>query len=266
MNILIIIAFLFVGLFAGVMAGMLGIGGGLIFVPFQVFLFYLTDVPDELQMKLAVGTSLAATVFTTLITVFAQARKHSIWWKLVYKVIIGIVIGAISGAFLARIMPSKLLEVIFGVFSIILGIYFLFLNAHHEHTPEKTPDFAILNSLALAIGLISSMLGIGGGALVVPTLVYFRVPLRKAIGSATTIACMLSITGAITFLFPSITGDTIYEYSLGYLYLPSFIPMTIGAVLSAPFGVKLAHCIPRDVLKKIFATLLCVIGLLMIFR
>lgn len=261
-----IIAFLGIGLLAGFLSGLLGMGGGVIFVPFQVLLFSLMGVPQELQMKLAVGTSLAAIMFSTLSATIAQQGKQSIWWEMIYKMLTGLILGALVGAYLTRIMPAKMLEIAFGIFAILLGIHFFLLKALHEHDLHKMPDFSIINALSISIGTLSSMLGIGGGTIAMPILVYLKVPLRKAIGSAVAISCLLSTVGSIVFLLPALRDAPIYPNSLGFLFLPSFIPMSLGAAIIAPFGVKMSHYLPKEVLKKIFAIVLCIIGIGMILR
>lgn len=262
-----IIAFLLVGVLAGFLSGLLGIGGGVIFVPLQVLLFSMLGMPKDIQMKLAVGTSLAAIMISTLSAAMAQAQKKSIWWELISKMLTGLILGGLTGAFLARMMPPKLLEIFFGAFLILLGVYFFFLNAFQENEPHKLPNFIIVNPIAISLGTLSSMLGIGGGTIAVPILVYLKVPIRKAIGSAVVISCILSTVGSIAFLFPTMKNSaSIYPNSIGYLFLPSFIPMALGAALFAPIGVKVSHQLPRELLKKIFAFILTLIGIIMILR
>lgn len=266
MIISVVVTFFIVGCFAGVLAGLLGTGGGVIFVPLQVIVFQFIGIPADLQMKLAVGTSLATMFLTTLTAGSMQARRKAVLWKMLGKMTVGIVIGAFIGAYLARIMPSKLLEIFFGVGAIGLGIFFFTLNVYHEHSPMKPPKLLTTNLLGLVVGTFSSMIGIGGGTLTVPILVKLREPIRKAIGTATCVSCVLSFSGSLIWLFPAINGGSVYKDCLGYIYFPSFIPMAVGAILSAGFGVKMAHGVSRKILKRIFAVVLCVVGLVIIFR
>lgn len=266
MLIAVSIIFLLAGAFTGILSGLLGIGGGVIFVPLQILIFQLMGVPLDIQMKLAVGTALAAIIFTSLSASIGHSRRGSIFWQIIYEMGLGIILGAILGAILARIMPAKLLEVIFGIGIIGLGFYFFLLHAHHEEVPMELPNYFVINILGFLIGTISAMIGLGGGTLTVPTLLYLKVPFRKTLGTANVVSCIVSFFGVIPFLIPGLEHGQIYEYSLGYVYFPSLIPLAIGAVLAAPFGVQLAHRIPRRILKPIFAILLMIVGLVMIFR
>ncbi len=260
-----IIAFLFVGLFAGVLSGLFGIGGGIIYVPFQILIYNAIGVPSFLQMKMAVGTSLLATAVTT----FSSARAHSkvklVMWELVYKISVGVIFGALLGAFFARIIPGNILEIIFGALLCILGFYLFFFVKMVDHETGRIPNFLVFNMIGLGIGTISAMLGISGGFMTVPILLFFHISIRNAIATSSVIGFMLSVTGALAYLFPNMDGMS-YKYALGYLYIPAFLPLAIGSIISARYGAALAHKLPVQTLKKVFAVLLFISGVMMIAR
>ncbi len=260
-----IIAFLIVGAITGVLSGLFGIGGGLIFIPFQIIIYALLDAPTYLQMKMAVGTSLCATACTT----FASARAHSkhgaVKWDLIYKIAAGIILGALLGAFVARIMPGKVLEMFFGCMLCIVAVYLFFFVTPHDHETGHIPSFVPFNLVGLGVGTTSAMLGISGGIMMVPILIFFHLSMRKAVGTASAMGFLLSIVGAIGFLFPGLAPIS-YPYTLGYIYLPAFIPLAIGSVLTAKWGALLSHSLPLLLLKRILSIVLLLIGILMICR
>lgn len=263
---LILITFLLGGLFTGLLSGLLGVGGGVIFVPLQILVFSLMGVPADLQIKLAIGSSLAAIFFTSLSATITHAIKGSVYWPVLRKMGVGICLGAIFGSIIATLAPGKLLEILFGVAIIGLGLYSFSLHAYHETIPEKLPNFFIINILGFFLACISGMLGIGGGTLAVPALVYLKIPFRKALGTANAISVIVSIFGVILFLMPNLEVVRVYKHSIGYVYLPSFIPLALGSIITAPIGVRLVYLISRKYLKRMFAVVIMIVGLVMIFR
>lgn len=266
MFIIEIVIFLFAGLLAGGFAGLLGIGGGIIFVPVQILIYNLTGMSKEIQMKTAVATSLATIIFTTISSARAHSKRKAIEWDIVYKIVVGILLGAIGGTILARAIPGKVLEIIFGLFLFLVSLYLFFVKSLKEHPENRIPNFPIMNSIAFVIGAFSAMMGVGGGLIMVPTLVHFHVPIRQAIGTSSVIGFVLSLFGAIAYIIPSFHGGVYPPYSIGYIYLPALIPMAIGAVIAAPFGAYLTHTLPRELIRKIFAGFVFLVAVLMIFR
>lgn len=261
-----IVVFLFAGLLAGGFAGLLGIGGGIIFVPIQILIYNVTGLPKEIQMKTAVATSLATIIFTTISSARSHAKRKSIEWDIVYKIVVGILLGAIGGSILARAIPGKILEIIFGLFLFLVSLYLFLVKSLKEHPENRIPNFPIMNTIAFIIGGFSAMMGVGGGLITVPTLVHFHVPIQKAIGTSSVIGVILSLFAALTYIVPSFEGGTYPPYSLGYIHFPALIPMATGAVIAAPFGAFLTHTLPRDLIRKIFAGFVLIVAILMIFR
>lgn len=260
-----IIAFLFVGLVAGLLGGMFGIGGGIIFVPFQILIYNMVGVPLYMQMKLAVGTSLLTTACTTFASAHAHAKHKVVKWELIYKIAVGVIFGALLGSFFGRMIPGKALEVIFGAVLCTLSVYLFFFVKQVEHETGRVPNFVVFNLVGLGIGTISAMLGVSGGFMTVPILIFFHISIRHAIGTGSAIGFLLSSVGAIGYLFPDLEQAT-YKYAVGYLYIPAFVPLAVGSILSARWGVALAHKIPMATLKKVLAVVLFIIGIIMIAR
>ncbi len=260
-----IITFLFVGAFAGLLSGMIGIGGGVVFVPFQILIYQMVGVPLFLQMKLAIGTSLLATACTTFASARAHARHNAVAWDLIYKIGVGIISGALMGAFFARVVPGNVLEIIFGAVLVLLGIYLFFFVKLQDHETGRIPNFALFNLVGVGLGTTSAMLGVSGGFMTVPILLFFHIPIRRAIGTATAIGFLLSSVGALAFLFPNLEGVS-YKYAIGYLYMPAFVSLSIGAMITSKWGAHLAHSLPIPLLKKVFSVILVIVGILMMMK
>jgi uncharacterized membrane protein YfcA len=261
-----IIIFFLGGIATGLIAGLLGVGGGFLLVPFQILLFPFFGVPTSLGVKLAIGSSLATVIFTSLVAFRAHNKHGTILWSLLNKIAFGTILGSGLGAYFAMVMPSILLEVLFGVLACVIGFYFLFPNILPPDTtpPRSLPSIWLINLVGLSIGLLSAMLGIGGGLLFVPVLVlFFRVSFLQAIGTSSAVTCLISFFGALVFLVPSISHQ-VYPKAFGYLYLPSFFPMMLGSVLAAPLGVRLSRVLSRSLLKRIFALIIITVGVFMI--
>lgn len=260
------IAFLISGLLAGAFAGLLGIGGGIIFVPVQILLYTMQGMPKEIQMKTAVATSLATIVFTATSSARSHAKRKAIDWEIIGKIIFGILLGAIAGTIFVRIIPGKALEVLFGVFLLFVATYLFFVKTLKDHPENRIPRYPIFNSIAFVIGAFSAMMGVGGGIMTVPTLVHFHVPIRRAIGTSSFVGLMLSFFGAMAFMIPAFYNGFNEPHSIGYIYLPALIPMAIGAVIGAPFGVFLTHTLPRELVRKIFGVFVLCSAILMLIK
>jgi uncharacterized membrane protein YfcA len=265
MIVLFFLSFFAVGLLGGILAGLLGIGGGVIFVPAQLFIYSFLFVPVELQMKMAIGSSLITILFGSCFAAFFQAKRGAIAWELLYKISFGIILGSLLGSFFAKSIPSHSLEIFFSVFEIFLGIYFIFKKISAETLSKKNPNTFILNALGIAIGTMSAMLGVGGGFFSVPALVHFKIPLVKAIGTASLMSAITAFFGSLLFLFSSM-GKNPYPYTIGYLYLPAILPMALGSLLAVKWGVLLSHTLPKEKLKIVFACILIFVGFSMLLR
>ncbi|OOG22304.1 hypothetical protein B1C78_15285 [Thioalkalivibrio denitrificans] len=256
------LAYLALGAVAGVMAGLLGVGGGLIIVPVLVWLFIHQGVEPGIITHLAIGTSLA----TILPTAISSARTHhlhgAVRWDLVAKIAPGVMLGALAGATLAEFLSSDTLRRVFGAFEIALAIY-MFLNIRPApHRP--LPGTAGLASGGGVIGLVSALLGIGGGSLSVPYLVWFNVAVRHAIGTAAAVGLPIALAGAGGFVFHGWATEGLPDWSLGYVHGPSLLGIAIASFLTAPIGARLTHRLPVPLVRKLFAVLLMVLGIRML--
>ena len=259
--------FLVVGIVSGFLAGLLGIGGGIIVVPSLLFCFELVQFPSGIQMQLAVGTSLAAMVLTALSAGFSHYRKKAVDFSFAAFLGIGNISGAICGAYLTGAFPSQWLQIVFGAFECLIGIRFFFPQKQRPKHHKAPPKWILsgLIGIGFIVATLATILGIGGGLVQVPVLAYFGLSMKRAIGTASVLTFLTALTGSLSLVFLGIK-DTFIPNSVGFVYLPAFIAVGIASTLAAPWGVKLVHRCPTKVIRKIFAFILLIVGMIVIIK
>ena len=256
------IAYALLGLFAGVVAGLLGVGGGLIVVPILATLFTSQGVASQHLMQLAVGTSLATLVFTSLSSMWAHHRRGAVNWRLMRQLSGGIVLGGWLGAVLAVWLGGLLLAGLFGIFELLVAMQMVL---GRSPAPQRTGPGRLRNLIAgVLIGAVSALLGIGGGTLTVPYLVWHKVDVRQAVGTSAACGLPIALVGALGFALLGWGQSDLPVGSSGYLYWPAVFAISITSVLGAPIGAWLAHRLQRQRLKSIFAGFVAVLGVFMI--
>jgi len=250
--------YLFLGLVAGILSGLLGIGGGLVIVPMLVASLTWQKIPNELIMHLALGTSMATIIFTSVSSFMAHHRRGAVHWKVVKQVTPGILVGTFLGSCIAARLSGPLLKGLF--------VIFLFYVATQMLTNKKPkPSRQIPGNMGMfgvgnIIGGVSSLVGIGGGTLSVPFMMWCNIPVHEAIGTSAAIGFPIAIAGTLGYIFNGIHTADLPTYSLGYIYLPALAGIVSASVLTAPLGVKLAHSLPVQKLKRVFAILLLLVA------
>lgn len=258
----IVLVYLLVGAIAGLLAGLLGVGGGLVIVPALVWLFTLGGFPADYLMQLAVGSSLATIVFTSLASVYAHHGRGSVRWDLWRAMLPGILLGALAGAFLARGIRSDHLRIIFGCFECLVALQLLF--GLQAEVRDVRPDRRRLLPAGGVIGLFSALLGIGGGTLTVPYLRWQGVDMRQAVGTAAASGLPIALAGTAGFLLVGLGIETLPAGSSGFLYWPAIGGIVLTSVAAAPLGAALAHRLPRARLQRLFGLVLLAIGVRML--
>ncbi|MBC2738776.1 sulfite exporter TauE/SafE family protein [Thiobacillus sp.] len=251
------------GLVVGFVAGLLGVGGGLIIVPVLIMLLHTHGQAVGMEPQLALGTSLATILFTSLSSVRAHHRRGAVEWPLVRRIAPGIVLGTLAGAALAARMPATVLKVFFVVFLFYAAVqmWLDFKPAPHRGLPGRTGT-----SLAGGvIGVVSSWVGIGGGTLSVPFMLWHNVPLHRAIATSAAIGFPIAFAGAVGYVLGGWTVSGLPAGSLGFVYLPALAGIVLGSVLTAPLGARTAHRLPVRPLKRVFALLLFTLALRMVW-
>ncbi|RTZ58826.1 MAG: sulfite exporter TauE/SafE family protein [Gammaproteobacteria bacterium] len=250
--------YIFIGAITGVIAGLLGVGGGLIVVPALAALFSAANPDNPWLMQTALGTSLATIIPTSISSLVAHFRHGAIRVADVNRLAPGLVGGALAGAWLASRIDTQILKTGFGLFVLLVAAQMLsgFRPDPHDANGPRTPAGA-------AIGLVSALAGIGGGSMTVPYLVWKGRGLREAI--ATSAACGLPIALAATLGFV-ITGMGKTGQLSGFIDPRAFLAISAASILTAPLGARLAHTLPVPTVKRVFAIFLVAVGLKMIFR
>lgn len=257
-----LLAYLATGAVAGVLAGLLGIGGGLVIVPALAALFALQGFPAGQLMHFALGTSLATIVPTSIASLLAHQRRGSVHWDAVRSLTPGIVLGALAGAWLAGHSSSNGLRVVFGCFEVLVALQLAFGRQPGAHRGlPGAPGQGLAGAL---IGAVSSLLGIGGGTLTVPYLRWNGVDIRVAVGTAATCGLPIAIAGTAGYVIAGLGLAEAPGMNSGFVYWPALAGIVLASVPMAPLGAGLAHRLPRNVLLRIFALVLAVIGVKMI--
>lgn len=254
-----VVILLVVGALAGLSAGLLGIGGGLIVVPALALVFQGQGLADTSLMHEAVGTSLATIVLTSLSSIRAHHRRGAVDWGVVAGITPGILAGVVLGVLIATALSGAALRMILGVFLLIVAARML-LGARPP-AGQRLPGVWVIRAAGVVIGAISSVLGIGGGTLSVPFLSRCGVDMRRAVATAATIGLPIALAGTVGFVISGWSAPDRPPWSLGYVYLPGLIGIVATSVLFAPLGARLAHTLPIPLLKRVFAVFLILVGL-----
>lgn len=252
-----------IGLVAGFIGGLFGIGGGVIIVPSLLFLFYYMGFDHSALMSIAAATSLSTMIVTSFISTTAHVRKKTIEWKNLFKMLPGLFIGCFFGVWLSVSLHSSILAKVFGVVIFILGTYLFF-----PHLPRfNFGSFSLRKKIVFSVllGFISSLLGIGGGVIAVPVLLGFQLPFRKATALSAFVTFSIALIATLDYLFVG-WSDVLIPYSLGYIYLPAFGLISLGTVISSSIGVRVAYVWPVEILKRVFSVILVLTGLIMFFH
>jgi uncharacterized protein len=253
-----LLAYLALGACAGVLAGLLGVGGGLIIVPALMVLFAAQGLPEPLILRLALGTSLASIMFTSLSSLKSHHAKGGVDWSIFRRITPGILIGTFLGAWLAALLSTQFLKLFFIVF-----LYYVALRMLLDRKPEparQLPGKIGMFCIGGLIGGISSLVGIGGGSMSVPFMVWCNVSLRNAIGTSAAIGFPIALAGAVGYMVTGLSSSHLPPSCLGYIYLPALFGISVTSIPAAPVGARLAHTLPVTGLRKTFALLLIVMG------
>lgn len=245
------------GLMAGLLAGLLGVGGGIIIVPMLTFLFASQHLPDAHVAHMAIGTSLATIVFTSISSMKSHHARGAVEWGIFRKISPGILAGSLVGTWVAAQLSTRLLKGFFVVFLFYVSIQ-MFLE--FKPLPRKPVGNIGMFGFGSLIGGISALVGIGGGTMSVPFLIWYSVPIRSAIGTSASIGFPIAIAGTIGYILNRLPETTMPPYSLGFIYLPALFGVSLVSMVTAPMGAKLAHRIPVQTLKKGFACFLLVMA------
>lgn len=240
------------GIIAGVIAGLLGVGGGIVIVPVLFHIFTTLGIDESIRMHLAVGTSLGTIIPTSIRSVRAHHKKGAVDWALLKRWAFPMLLGVVVGTVLASYVDGQVLTGIFAVFALVIAANLAF-GREEWRLGDELPSMPVQSGIAAVIGGLSSMMGIGGGTFGVTTMTLFGRPIHNAVATSAGLGLIISVPGAIGFLVSGWTVPGLPPFSIGYVNfigLALIVPMT---VLAAPWGAALAHKISRKTLARAFA-------------
>jgi uncharacterized membrane protein YfcA len=251
------------GVLVGVLAGLLGVGGGIIIVPALAVFFHAQNFAPEILMHLALATSLASIVFTSMSSARAHHRHGAVLWPVVLRLSPGIVVGAGAGALVVDTLSSEALRVTFGIFACLVA-----WQTARGSRPQPQRDIPGSPGLWLAggaIGSVSTLVGIGGGSLTVPFLLWCNVGIHRAVATSSACALPIALAGSAAMMLAGWKAPNLPPGATGYVYWPAALIIAATSVLAAPWGAGLSHALPVAVLRRIFAVFLVLVGVRMLF-
>ncbi|MBA1201601.1 sulfite exporter TauE/SafE family protein [Pseudomonas capeferrum] len=251
--------YLLLGACAGVLAGLFGVGGGIIIVPVLVFTFTLQGFDPSVLTHLAVGTSLATIVFTSINAVREHHRLGAVQWPIFAWMTVGILVGAAVGAKTASLIQGPILQKIIGVFALVIAA-----QMAADFKPKASrgiPGRPMLTAVGGVIGWASAIFGIGGGSLTVPFLISRSLPMQKAVATSSACGLPIAIASALGFMVLGWNEAHLPAHSFGYVYLPALLGIALTSMFFARYGARLAHRLSPRLLKRLFAALLFCVGL-----
>ena len=255
MTILVII-FLLTGLLSGFLAGLLGVGGGIIIVPVSYYVLINLGYSIEVVMHVSVASSLSIIVFTSISSIRSHLKLDNIEIKVIKKWVIGIILGSLTGSFLASSINGEILVLIFILLAFLISINMLF-QKRVKTIKKDIPNSFILNSLfSGTIGFLSALIGIGGGSFSVPTLSIFSKKIHQAVGTSAVLGFFIALPAAISYILLGLNIENLPPYSLGYVNVLIVFLVTSTSIFTANIGARISSKINKDILKKIFAIFL----------
>lgn len=251
------------GAVAGTLAGLLGIGGGVIIVPIVTLLFEGQGIDHALAIKIALGTSLATIVVTALSSIYMHHRKGAVDWGLFRVMGPAVVVGSLAGAWAADLIPGDMLYVGFIVFLFAVALQMATSRVGAHRALPGRRGIALVST---GVGAISALMGIGGGALHVPFLSYCGVPVKRAIATAAAVGLPLAVSATAGYLVGGLDEAGRPPGSVGYVNLPVFGGVVAASLVFAPLGAMLAHRLPDQLLRRLFAGFLFILASRMAYR
>ena len=246
------------GVFAGFVAGLFGVGGGLTIVPLLFMIFTAQQFPLEHSMHLALGTSMATIAFTSISSMRAHHGHGAVRWDIVRSFAPGLMIGTFAGSFIAAWVPTRPLAMMFTAI-----VYYAAVQIMRDSRPKphrQLPGALGMAITGLLIGVVSSLVAAGGGFLSIPFMVFCNVAIHHAVGTSAALGFPIAVAGTIGFIISGLKAPGLPEFSLGYVYLPALVGVVVVSFLMAPVGARLAHKLPVRQLKRAFGGFLALLA------
>lgn len=241
----------------GFLAGLLGIGGGLVIVPIlSIILLHFGVLPNEQVVIGAIATSLASILFTSTSSAIAHHKNGNVPWELAPWIMTGVALGALISGFMAALLPEQVVRIVFAVSVVLIALKMFYSSKSNEPTRRKMPNRGVLTTLTTIVGGLSAMIGIGGGALLVPLLTFFSIDMKKAIGCASACGIVIALFGSIGYITSGSTHFALSDGFAGFVYLPALFGIVSTSWFTAPMGAKATQVLPVSTIKKLFSVLL----------
>lgn len=252
-----------IGAFAGVLAGLLGVGGGIVLVPAFFYAFTVLGYDSPQLMQICIATSLATIIVTSARSVASHHRKAAVDWPILRSFAPGIVIGAFVGVSVVSLLRSETLQVVFGVLAIVVGLYMAF-GKPHWRLGQQMPTGIARIVLSPLVGFLSVLMGIGGGSFGVPLMSLYGVPIHRAVATAAGFGVLIAVPSVATFLLLAVPAVAQPPLTVGAVNFVAFGLVIAMTLLTAPLGVRLAHAMDPKPLKRVFAVFLIFVALNML--
>jgi uncharacterized membrane protein YfcA len=263
MTLSLVVALLTLGAFTGLAAGLLGIGGGMLMVPFMTMALDAIGFPHDDVVKVAIATSLTTIVFTSVSSVRAHHARGAVRWDVVRTLVPGILAGSLVAAQLAHLVPGRVLTAFFGLF---IGWSALrMLSARKPPVDRQLPGTGGMLVAGGVIGALSALLGAGGAFITVPFLVRRNLPMLNAVATSAACGFPIAFAGTVGYAWAGWSAS-LPEHTVGYVYLPALACISAASVTTAPLGARLAHALPTATLRRVFAALLIALATYMLWR
>lgn len=253
--------FALIGIVAGYLAGFLGIGGGFVVVPALTWLFLRDSATAPWAIHMAVATSLATMLVTSLSSIMAHHRRDAIHWSVVRSLAAGLITGAVLGAVIADALHGDALVRVFGTFALLAGVQLVLGRQPEGEKPLPGQPAASL--VGLLFGTISSLIGIGGGALTGPWQMWHGIKAQSAVATSAACGYPIAVAGTLSFVLLGSDGN-LPGQALGYVHLPAFAGIALTSALAAPLGAATVHRLPPKLVRRIFGVFLLLVGLRML--
>jgi uncharacterized membrane protein YfcA len=261
---MIIATYLLAGAFAGLIAGLLGVGGGIIIVPVLVLSFEAQGFHIDVLTHMAIATSLACIVFTSISSTISHNSRQSVDWRILKRMVPGIIVGGILGVSTAVQLSGHLLRQLVGVFAVLIAIKMVLPSTSVPSVTGRLPKRVFVPA-GLFIGWVSALFGIGGGTVSVPFFNALGMSMQRVVGTAAACGFPIALVGMITNIYAGLDNTDLPENSLGFVYLPAVLTLSIASVILARVGAKRAHEIPAQTLRRLFSICLFIVGAKFLF-
>jgi uncharacterized protein len=253
------------GVLGGLLAGLLGIGGGLVFVPALLWVAHAHGLGEAVSMHVAVATSLGAIVLTSVSSIRAHSRHSNVDWPSFHAMLPGLVLGAVAGAAIAMVFTGFGLRALFAVFLFVMALRLFLVHKDAPEPVQQLPGRFGLFAAGCGIATLSALLGIGGGTLTVPLLLRWRMTVVRAIGTAAAVGLPIAVAGMLGFMVAGVGVAGLPSHALGFVWWPAALVVGGLAMVTAPLGARLTqHSDPR-LLRRLFAVMLVVIAATIVF-